>query len=78
VKTVHAHNADVLSLHASTKLAERWGDVSEAVEDIKAMLAEGIEGHIKMRTAPLVFSEYVQEDEVSELESSYSKLVSYL
>jgi len=78
VRTVHAHKANILSLHASTKLAEQWGDVSEAVEEMKGLLAKGIEGHIKMETAPLVFSNYVQEEEVSKMESTYSKLVFYL
>jgi hypothetical protein len=76
MRTVHGHKGDGLSLSALFKLQERWVDVSKTIEKIKTSLAAGenMDGHIEMKTVPLVCSDYVKEEEISKMEPTYSKL----
>jgi hypothetical protein len=73
---VYGYKGDDLSLSALSKLQERWVDVSETIENIKASLAAGenMDGHMEMKTVPLVCSDYVAEEEISDMEPTYSKL----
>jgi hypothetical protein len=78
IKTVFAHKKDILSVPALSKLCERRVEVSDAVEEVKASLAAGTKGHVEMKTAPLMFTDYVKEEEVPIMASTYCKLISSL
>jgi hypothetical protein len=78
-KTVYGYKKDVLSSKALSQLNKRWEDLRDTALQIEASLGTGAEGLcIEMKTAPLIFSDYVQKEEISQMHMTLSKLVSYL
>jgi hypothetical protein len=78
-KTVYGYKKDVLSSEALSQLNDRWEDLRNTALQIEASLGTEAEGScIEMKTAPLIFSDYVQKEEVSQMHKLHSKLVSYL
>jgi hypothetical protein len=78
-KTVYGYKNHVLSSEALSQLNKRWEDLRNTALLIEASLGTEAEGScIEMKTAPLIFSNYVQNEEISQIQSTLSKLVSYL
>jgi hypothetical protein len=78
-KTVYGYKKDVLSSEALSQLNKRWEDLRDTALQIEASLGTEAEGScIEMKTAQLIFSDYVQKEEIPHMHKLHSKLVFYL
>jgi len=78
-KTVYKFKKNVLGSQALSALNERWEDLKNTALQIEASLGTEAEGScIEMKTAPLLLSSYVQDEAISRIHTTFSKLVFYL
>lgn len=80
-KTVYKFKKNVLGSQALSALNGRWEDLKNTALQIEASLGTEAEGScIEMKTVPLLLSSYVQDqdEEISQIHTTFSKLVSYL